>query len=156
LPIPLYLIWFLIGVGFLVAEMMVPGFILIFFTAGCWIVAITVFFLAELALTTQIILFLISSLVLLFTLRRFGLKTFQGESKIEVDAEFSTIGQKAVVTEAIPLDGYGEIQLGGTFWRATAEVAIDKGQRVVVEGEESGNALVLIVKPSTRTTVNKG
>lgn len=150
MPLPLYLIWFLIGVGFLVAEMMVPGFILIFFTAGCWIVAITVFFLAELALTTQIIIFVVSSLVLLFTLRRYGLKTFKGESKMEVDAEFSPIGQKAVVTEDIPQDGYGEIQLGGTFWRATAEVAIDKDQRVVVEGQESGNALVLIVKPSTK------
>ncbi len=147
MPIPLYLIWFLIGVGFLVAEMMVPGFILVFFAAGCWIVAITVFFLAELALTTQITIFVVSSLVLLFTLRRYGLKTFKGESKIEVDAEFSTVGQKAVVTKAIPQDGYGEIQLGGTFWRATAEVAIDKDQRVVVLGQESGNALVLIVKP---------
>ncbi len=152
MPISLYLIWFLIGVGFLVAEMIVPGFILIFFTAGCWIVAITVFFLAELALTTQIIIFVVSSLVLLFTLRRYGLKTFKGESKIEVDAEFSPAGQKAVVTEAIPQDGYGEIQLAGTFWRATAEVPIDKDQRVVVEGQESGNALVLKVKPSTSRT----
>ena len=34
------LIWFLIGVVFLVAELFLPGLILIFFTGGCWIVAI--------------------------------------------------------------------------------------------------------------------
>ncbi len=89
---------------------------------------------------------------MLFTLRRYGLKTFKGESKAGVDDEFSNIGQKAVVTEAIPQDGYGEIQLGGTFWRATAEVPIAKDQRVAVEGQESSNGLVLKVKPTPSST----
>lgn len=155
MPISLYLIWFLIGIGFLIGEMVVPGFILIFFTAGSWIVAGTVFFLPELALTSQIIIFMVSSLVLLFTLRRYGLNTFKGQSKTEVDDEFSKIGQKAVVTEAIDRDGYGEIQLDGTFWRATAEVLIDKGQRVIVEGQEANNSLVLKVKPLTNHTENQ-
>lgn len=155
MPISLYLIWFLIGVGFLIAEMVVPGFILIFFTAGSWIVATTVFFLPGLELTTQIIIFMISSLVLLFALRRYGLKTFKGDSKGGVDDEFSKVGQKAVVTEAIDQGGYGEIQLDGTFWRATADVSIEKGQRVIVEGEESNNGLVLKVKPSSTGTEKK-
>lgn len=154
MPISLYLIWFLIGVGFLIGEMMVPGFILIFFTAGSWIVAGTVFFLPELELTTQIIIFMVSSLVLLFTLRRYGLNTFKGKSKDGVDDEFTKIGQKAVVTEAIDQDGYGEIQLDGTFWRATAEVLIEKGQRVIVAGQEANNSLVLKVKPISRDTEN--
>jgi len=152
LPISLYLIWFLIGVAFLVGEMMVPGFILVFFAAGSWIAAVSVFFLEDLTLTTQIIIFMVSSLVLLFTLRHYGLKTFKGESKDGVDDEFSNIGQKAVVTEAIPQDGYGEIQLGGTFWRATAEGPIAKDQRVVVEGQESSNGLVLKVKLTPSST----
>lgn len=147
MPISLYLVWFLIGVGFLIGEMVVPGFILIFFTAGSWIVAGTVFFLEDLALTTQIIVFIVSSLVFLFTLRRYGLNTFKGDSKGGVDDEFSKTGQKAVVTEAIDQDGYGEIQLNGTFWRATADISIDKDQRVIVEGQESNNNLVLKVKP---------
>ena len=90
--------------------------------------------------------------VLLFTLRRYGLKTFKGDSKGGVDDEFSKIGHKAVVTEAIDQDGYGEIQLDGTFWRATADVAIEKDQRVIVEGEDSNNGLVLKVKPSSTGT----
>ena len=155
MPISLYLIWFLIGIAFLIAEMAVPGFILVFFTAGSWIVAITVYFLPAMELTTQIIIFIVSSLILLFTLRRFGLKTFKGDSKGGVDDEFSKVGQKAVVTEAIDQDGYGEIELNGTFWRATADVAIEKDQRVVVKGEESNNGLVLKVKPSSTGTEKK-
>lgn len=155
MSISLYLVWFLIGVMFLVGEMMAPGFILIFFTAGSWIVAITVFFVEDLALTTQIIIFMVSSLALLFVLRRYGLNTFTGKSKGGVDDEFSSIGKKAVVTEAIPEDGYGEIQLGGTFWRATADVPINKDQRVVVDGQESNNSLVLKVKPCSSSTGKK-
>lgn len=155
MPISLYLIWFLIGVGFLIGEMVVPGFILIFFTAGSWIVAGTVFFLPELELTTQLIIFMVSSLALLFTLRRYGLNTFKGGSKAGVDEEFSKTGQKAVVSEVIDQNGYGEIELDGTFWRATADVLIDKGQRVVVEGQEANNSLVLKVKPLSSNTDNQ-
>lgn len=147
MQISLYLIWFLVGVGFLVGEMLAPGFILVFFAAGSWIVAGTVFFLEDLTLTIQIIIFIVSSLVFLFTLRRYGLNTFKGDSKGGVDDEFSKTGQKAVVTEAIDQNGYGEIQLNGTFWRATADVSISKDQRVIVEGQESNNNLVLKVKP---------
>ena len=155
MPISLYLVWFLIGVGFLVGEMMAPGFILIFFMAGSWIVAISVFFFEELALTTQLIIFMVSSLVLLFSLRRFGLNTFKGESKTGVDDEFSKVGQKAVVTKAIPQNDYGEIRLDGTFWRATAEVSIAKDQRVIVEGPEATSVLVLKVKPCVNDTGSK-
>ena len=152
MPISLYLVWFLIGIGFLIAEMMVPGFILVFFAAGSWVVAITVFFLAELTLTTQVLIFIVSSLVFLFSLRRFGLKTFKGGSKGGVDDEFSQVGQKALVTKLIPLDGYGEIQLGGTFWRATAEVAIDQDQFVIVEGSDPNDGLIIQVKPLSKNT----
>lgn len=155
MTVSLYLVWFLIGVGFLIGEMVVPGFILIFFTAGCWIVALAVFFLKGMALTTQIIIFMVSSLVLLFTLRRYGLNTFKGKSKAGVDDDFSKIGQKALVTEAIPLDGYGEIQLSGTFWRAMSDVPIAKNQRVIVEGQDSNNGLVMIVKPCASRTDDK-
>lgn len=147
MPISLYLIWFLIGIAFLVAEMMVPGFILVFFAGGSWIVAATVFFLEDLNLTTQVAIFIASSLVLLFSLRRYGLETFKGKSKGGIDDEFSQVGQKAQVTKAIPIDGFGEIQLGGTYWRATAEVVIAQDQFVIVTGVDPGNGLIMQVKP---------
>jgi len=34
------LIWFLIGIGFLIAELALPGFVLIFFCLGSWVAAL--------------------------------------------------------------------------------------------------------------------
>ena len=66
------LLWFLLGVLFLVAELIIPGFVLIFFTAGCWVTALTVW-LTDIDLSIQILIFTVSSLVLLFTLRKFSM-----------------------------------------------------------------------------------
>jgi membrane protein implicated in regulation of membrane protease activity len=66
------LIWFLIGVVFLIAELLVPGFILIFFTAGSWIAALIIL-LINIELSIQILIFIVSSLILLFTLRKYSL-----------------------------------------------------------------------------------
>ena len=73
------LIWFLVGVAFLVSELMAPGFILIFFAAGSWVTALFTW-LFGIDLTFQIALFVVSSLILLFTLRKIGLKTFKGDT----------------------------------------------------------------------------
>ena len=78
------LIWFLIGVVFLVSEILLSGFILIFFTAGCWIVAL-VTWLLEIELASQIFIFVASSLTLLFTLRKYSLKIFRGKTRESID-----------------------------------------------------------------------
>ena len=94
-----FLVWFLIGVGFLIAELQMPGFILIFFTAGCWVTAVAAW-LTDITITWQIVLSIVSSLVLLVTLRKFGIKTFKGEKISSVDEAMADakIGKTAVVT----------------------------------------------------------
>lgn len=141
------LIWFLAGVVFLVAELLIPGFILIFFTAGCWIAGVTVL-LADIGLTAQIAVFIISSLVLLFTLRKYSMKIFKGTTSDNVDDHYadSKIGKKAVVTKAITPAVPGEIKVMGSFWRAVADIDIEEGRSVVVENKESDDGLTLKVK----------
>jgi len=142
------LIWFLIGVAFLVAELLAPGFILIFFTAGCWITAI-VTVLSGIDTTVQIILFIISSLVLLVSLRKYSLKTFKGEAKENIDDsnKDAKIGKTALVTRAIAPNMPGEIKAMGSFWRAVADMEIEKGKSVVIESHESEDGLTYKVKP---------
>jgi len=142
------LLWFLAGVVFLIAELLIPGFILIFFTAGCWIVGVTVL-LADIGLTAQIVVFTLSSLVLLFTLRKYSMKIFKGTTSDSVDDHYadSKIGKKAVVTKAITPDVPGEIKVMGSFWRAVADSDIEEGRSVVVENKESDDGLTLKVKP---------
>jgi len=136
------LIWFLIGVLFLVGELSAPGFILIFFTAGCWITAIVTAF-SGIDTTIQIVLFIFSSLVLLVLLRKYGLKTFKGETR-EPAAEKSRdakIGKTAIVTQPITPDTPGEIKALGSFWRAVADTSIEAGQSVVIENPASEDGL---------------
>ena len=142
------LIWFLVGVAFLIAELVMPAFILIFFTAGCWIAAL-VARLFDIELTNQILIFLTSSLILLFTLRKYSLKIFRGKTHDEIDDYYtdSKVGKTAIVTKKITPNMPGEIKVMGSFWRATANEEIEEGISVLIEKKESEDGLTLKVKP---------
>jgi len=142
------LIWFLVGVAFLIAEAIMPAFILIFFTAGCWITALVVW-LFDIELTNQILFLLVASLILLFTLRKYSLKIFRGKTHNDIDNYYtdSKIGKTAIVTKKIIPNMPGEIKVMGSFWRATANEAIEEGISVLIEAKESEDGLTLKVKP---------
>jgi membrane protein implicated in regulation of membrane protease activity len=142
------LIWFLVGVAFLIAELALPGFILIFFTAGCWIVAIIVW-LFEIELTGQIVIFIVSSLILLFTLRKYSMKVFKGQTPDIIDDKYADpkIGKSAIVTKAIAPNLPGEIKVMGSYWRAVADIEIKEGSPVLIETQESEDGLTFKVKP---------
>ena len=142
------LIWFLVGVVFLIAELLIPGFILIFFTAGCWIAGLTVW-LTDIALSIQILIFIISSLVLLFSLRNYSIKTFKGTIRDDLDDHYadSKIGKTAIVTKVISPSIPGEIKVMGSFWRAISDINIEEGQSVLIASQESEDGLTFKVKP---------
>ena len=142
------LIWFFVGVAFLIAEMIMPAFILIFFTAGCWIAAIVVW-LFDIELTNQILIFLVSSLILLFTLRKYSMKIFRGKTHDDIDDHYtdSKIGKTAIVTKKITPNMPGEIKVMGSFWRATANEEIEEGISVLIEKQETEDGLTFKVKP---------
>lgn len=142
------LIWFLVGVVFLIAELLIPGFILIFFTAGCWIAGLTVW-LTDIALSIQILIFIISSLVLLFSLRNYSIKTFKGTIRDDLDDHYadSKIGKTAIVTKTISPGMPGEIKVMGSFWRAVSDINIEEGQSVLIANQESEDGLTFKVKP---------
>ena len=141
------LIWFLIGVVFLIVEFFIPGFIFIFFTAGAWIAGLSVW-LFDYTLTTQIVVFIITSLVLLFLLRKYSMETFKGSKRESVDDHYadSKIGQKAIVSKDILADKVGEIKVGGSFWMAVADNEIKAGESVIIEGQDTEDGLTFRVK----------
>jgi len=144
------LIWFLVGVAFLIAVAIMPAFafILIFFTAGCWITAAVVW-LFDIGLTNQILIFLMAFLILLFALRKYSLKIFRGKTHNDIDNYYtdSKIGKTAIVTKKIIPNMPGEIKVMGSFWRATANEAIEEGISVLIEKQESEDGLTFKVKP---------
>lgn len=142
------LIWFLVGVAFLIAELLIPGFILIFFTAGCWIAGLMVW-LTNVEFSIQILIFIISSLVLLFSLRKYSIKIFKGNTRDDFDDRYadSKIGKTAIVTKAIAPGMPGEIKVMGSFWRGISDINIEEGQSVLITSQESEDGLTFKVKP---------
>ena len=148
MPLSPSVIWFLVGVAFLIGELGLPGVILIFFTAGCWIVAL-VTWLFDIELTNQIVIFIVSSLTLLFVLRKYSLKIFKGKARDSIDDYYtdSKIGKTAIVTKTITPNMPGEIKVMGSFWRAIAEEKIKEGNSVLIESKESADGFTFKVKP---------
>ncbi len=129
------LMWLIMGGICFVLEMILPGFVLFFFGLGSWITALSCW-LFPVSLNTQLSVFLISSLVSLFSLRRFIQNRFRGDESIEEEGVSVAIGEKALVLEDIIPPQEGKISYAGTQWRARAGAAIEKGNTVFIVGQK--------------------
>jgi membrane protein implicated in regulation of membrane protease activity len=141
------LMWFFAGVIFLAAELMLPGFIVIFFAGGSFAASLSAW-LFDISLTVQTSIFLFSSLLLLFTLRKYSLKIFKGKVIDSMDDDYgnSKIGKSAVVTKQIMAEIPGEIKFQGSFWRATSKESIEAGDAVIIDSQVSDNGLTFMVR----------
>ena len=140
----IYLIWFLIGTAFLIAEFTMPAFIMFFFAIGAYVVTIITAFY-DLSINSQIILFGLSSIISLVLLRNYMKNIFKGnESKGEDKYFDNSIDPKnniAIVSKTINLNSFGEIKYKGTFYKAQSESLINEGKKVkiVTKGDEQGS-----------------
>jgi len=139
--------WALIGLGLILAEFMLPGLIIIFFGLGALLVALICVFV-DISLNTQLFIFIISSIVMLVSLRRW-LKTIfmgkkEGQGRGGTVCEF--VGERAVVKAKIERNIPGKVILHGTNWVAEADVAIEEGAAVRIVGQRN---ITLKVEPLT-------
>jgi membrane-bound ClpP family serine protease len=139
------LIWFVIGLILIILEFLIPGLITIFFGIGAWIVSVICLFL-DISLNLQLSIFLISSVLLLVSLRKwfktlFTRKPGTGRAEDEVADEF--IGQKAVVTEKITPNRKGRVEFRGSYWTAESYETIPEGASVEILDKDN---ITLIVK----------
>ncbi len=133
----MWLIWLAIGVGFIIAELMAPGFIVIFFGIGALIAGATAFFGSSLQM--QIVIFGVSSLAMILLLRRYMAPIFLGDANTgDADEENDhSIGALAEVSEAITPPQRGRIKYQGTFWAAEADEEIPEGTTVRITARHS-------------------
>lgn len=140
------LIWFLIGLLLLICEFALPGLIIFFFGVGAWIVAM-VCLVVDISINTQLIVFIVCSVLSLLILRRWIKGVFLGHTGPKQDLKQNVdefVGQKAVVREKILPKHGGKVELHGTNWEAVADEEIDVD--AVVEIIEKDN-LTFKVKP---------
>ncbi len=138
------LVWFLIGLVFILLEFLIPGVIIIFFGIGAWITSVTLLFF-NFGINVQLVIFLIGSMVFLVILRKKVQNIFVGKSEGNIDEEIDgIIGKKVKVTHKITPDEAGRVLLNGTNWRAESVVEIESDHIVEIIDK---NNLTLIVKP---------
>lgn len=131
------LTWFIIGVVLLGIELINFGLVSIWFAIGAFI---TMFF-TDFSLKVQIGIFVITSALFLFLIRRVAVKYMKGRSK-----ELDRITSKKVKIESIKNRGDSiiyNVRLDGKYWEAVGDYSFNIGDIAIVK-EITGNKLVLI------------
>lgn len=131
------LAWFLIGILFYVVELAMPGFIVFFFGIGAWCTALTVY-LTDIPTSGQLGVFLVTSLITLFALRKYIQTVFTGSAQHD-DASImaESVADTGVVTEDIVPPGTGRVKYGGSFWKASADEPISTGTIVKIINQDN-------------------
>ena len=110
--------WFILGLGLFLLELVMPGFIIFFFGLGAWITAL-VCLTGNPGTNLQIIIFALSSAVLLVALRRIIQKKFlssNSTSSDNVEDEFT--GKEALAKVDFGGIKKGKVEFKGTTWTA--------------------------------------
>ena len=129
-------IWFLIGLGLLLLELVLPGLVILFFGAGAWVTALACV-IHDFNLNWQILIFLVASLLGLVLLRKYLKKKFFGRSNKEIDDQLEEfIGHKAKAIDDFR-NGEGKVEFKGTRWTARSDDPVAKGDWVIIRSKDS-------------------
>jgi len=140
----LWLIWLGVGVVFIVAELMVPAFIVIFFGVGALIAGATAFFGSS--VQVQLVVFGLSSLALILLLRRTMARVFTGNQAEDEEKTDHAIGQVAEVTEPIEPPQPGRIKFQGSFWTARSHENAPAGAMVRIIKRDNADKTAFLVE----------
>lgn len=143
------LYWFLLGMLLVLSELALPGFVVIFFGVGAWITALCAWIGIAGEFNTQLVIFLLSSVLSLILFRKHSRGYFKGavSGKLGDASQLDNIrGERVLVIEDIlPGKLQGKIEFHGTVWNAEADQEIKKGTTVEIVER---NNLTMKVKPT--------
>lgn len=146
LSIPLPVWWAVAGILFLVLELSAPGLVLLFFSLGAFVTALSTLFFAP-SFAAQLIIFGAASGLSLLLLRQQVKRIFVGDER-DVDTPLYTpVGRTAVTETPFISGGQGRIRLRGSYWTAVSAHALTKGQTVTVVEDVHGDQTLLRIEP---------
>ena len=130
---PAWLIWFVLGIGLAFLELQMPGFVVLFFGVGCWVVA-GALLIWPLTVAQQILLFIVATIVSIVSLRKWLMRIFRGLATDRSSKDFDDFPAGAHVTVArrITPEVNGRILFRGTLWDATADQVIEPDETVEI------------------------
>lgn len=142
-----WLIWFLLGIGLAFLELQVPGFVVLFFGIGCWVVA-GALLIWNLTLAQQIGIFIGATIASIVLLRRLLMRVFRGLSSKSAQEGFDDFpkGEHVKVIRSISPDRKGRILYRGAPWDATSDEEIIEGEMVQIIRYTDNSRLAFFVK----------
>ncbi|MBV7316959.1 NfeD family protein [Shewanella sp. NIFS-20-20] len=144
-------IWMGVGIGLILAEIIVPGGIVILLGLACLIVAAAVWLGLVVGLAPSFTLWFIVSIVLLLGFRQVTQQWIGGDAHVDnTDEALDIYNQLAEVIATIgPGESQGRIEFQGSQWPALGDGSeITVGTKVRVICREN---IALVVEPVTTT-----
>ena len=142
-----WLVWFLAGIAVMLAELAVPGFVIIFFGLGCWGAAAVAVFAPD-AYSAQVVVFLIVSVASLMTLRKVAMRVFVGRSEGPGTEDLGNVpvGARITLDQDLEAGRVGRVHFRGTMWDAISEDRIPAGSDAEITGVDKANRSCLKIK----------
>ncbi len=127
--------WAIIGFGFILAELLLPAFVLIWFGLGGLLVMLAMLLVPGMGMTSQILLWTISSLLMMGlwfkVFKRHQHKILVGRASAHIEGEIG------ILTEPVAPFKNGRVRfqrpvLGSDNWECISDDTISVGERVQV------------------------
>lgn len=128
------MVWLTAGLLLILSEFIVPGFLIIFFGLGAVITGLALLVFG-MPIPVQLLLFAVSSVVLLVLVRWLMPKVFKGREEHVGELPSDSMecaGRIVEVLEPIEPGVGGKVSFMGTVWEAVSEARHGKGEHVRV------------------------
>jgi membrane protein implicated in regulation of membrane protease activity len=127
--------WAVAGIALILAELAVPAFVLVWFGLGALVVAIVTAVLPQIGLTTQLFVWLLTSLALVVLWFKFFKPNFH-KTRVGMSGS-ELIGEIGLLTSEVAPFQKGEVRfqkpmLGSEIWPCIADETLAAGARVKV------------------------
>lgn len=141
-------LWMYAGLFLMLAELIVPGFVIFFFGLAAMTVGGLRFAFGDaFTLTWQLAAFSALSVLYLVFLRRFFKGIFGGSKEVSMtDLDHDSVGRIGKVTESIEPPLAGRVMIGDAEWEAVADTAIPAGANVKVVAQRNLTMKVIEIK----------
>ena len=133
-------IWLGLGFFFMATEFLVPGLVMVFVGLGALTVALSMYLGYIDSLVQQFLIFFISSIIYLISLRFLVLSFVPTNRRKEnIDEDEVVIGEIVEIISDIKPDEIGRVEHSGSSWQARAEgdQTILKGEQVKIIGRDN-------------------
>lgn len=140
--------WVYAGLLLMLAELLVPGFIMFFFGLAAASVGFCRFCFGEqFTATWQLAAFSAFSVLYILLLRRWLKNVFTG-SKVMPDTDFDNeyVGRQGLIVAAVNPPLPGRVMIGDAEWKAISDQPIGEGENVKVVSHNNLTMKVEVVK----------